>query len=64
VTGAAFGLPDDMRRCGLCSVALWTWWETPDGRAQWCTECALVVSAQREANLRAAAGAGRRRNAG
>lgn len=58
--GAGFGLPADMRRCDLCSVALWTWWETPDGRAQWCTECALVVTERRDANLRAAAGAGRR----
>jgi len=64
VTGAAFGLPDDMRRCDLCRVALWTWWETFDGRAAWCTDCALVVSEQRELDLAARHGAGRRRNAG
>jgi hypothetical protein len=64
VSGAAFGLPADMRRCGLCSVVLWTWWETPDGRSSWCTDCALVVSAQRELDLAAHHGPARRRNAG
>jgi hypothetical protein len=64
VTGAAFGLPADMRRCDLCGVALWSWWETKNGRASWCTACALVVSLETVQELSAGHGAGRRRNAG